>query len=70
MGLFTDKGCEKYAVLSDILGDEDHLGDIDFKVTGTVDGITATQMDIKWTDCLMRFWKKLWNKRNGDVYTL
>lgn len=47
MGLITDKGCEKYAVLSDILGDEDHLGDMDFKVTGTRDGITATQMDIK-----------------------
>lgn len=47
MGLITDKGCEKFAVLSDILGDEDHLGDMDFKVTGTVDGITATQMDIK-----------------------
>lgn len=47
MGLITDKGCEKYAVLSDILGDEDHLGDMDFKVTGTEDGITATQMDIK-----------------------
>jgi len=47
MGLITDKGAEKYAVLSDILGDEDHLGDMDFKVTGTVDGITATQMDIK-----------------------
>lgn len=47
MGLITDKGNEKYAVLSDILGDEDHLGDMDFKVTGTKDGITATQMDIK-----------------------
>ena len=47
MGLITDKGCEKYAVLSDILGDEDHLGDMDFKLTGTVDGITDTQMDIK-----------------------
>ncbi|MCG6186006.1 polyribonucleotide nucleotidyltransferase [Maribellus maritimus] len=47
MGLITDKGSDKYAVLSDILGDEDHLGDMDFKVTGTVDGITATQMDIK-----------------------
>lgn len=47
MGLITDKDSEKYAVLSDILGDEDHLGDMDFKVTGTVDGITATQMDIK-----------------------
>ncbi|MGA1978467.1 MAG: polyribonucleotide nucleotidyltransferase [Bacteroidales bacterium] len=47
MGLITDKGSRKYAVLSDILGDEDHLGDMDFKVTGTRDGITATQMDIK-----------------------
>ena len=45
MGLITD--ADKYAVLSDILGDEDHLGDMDFKVTGTVDGITACQMDIK-----------------------
>ena len=45
MGLITDN--KKYAVLSDILGDEDHLGDMDFKVTGTKDGITATQMDIK-----------------------
>ena len=47
MGLITDKKTGKYAVLSDILGDEDHLGDMDFKVTGTRDGITATQMDIK-----------------------
>ncbi len=47
MGLITDKESGKYAVLSDILGDEDHLGDMDFKVTGTRDGITATQMDIK-----------------------
>jgi len=47
MGLITDKGSDKYAVLSDILGDEDHLGDMDFKVTGTTKGITATQMDIK-----------------------
>jgi polyribonucleotide nucleotidyltransferase len=47
MGLITDKDATKYAVLSDILGDEDHLGDMDFKVTGTRDGITATQMDIK-----------------------
>jgi polyribonucleotide nucleotidyltransferase len=47
MGLITDKDTKKYAVLSDILGDEDHLGDMDFKVTGTRDGITATQMDIK-----------------------
>jgi polyribonucleotide nucleotidyltransferase len=47
MGLITDKDTKKYAILSDILGDEDHLGDMDFKVTGTRDGITATQMDIK-----------------------
>ena len=47
MGLITDKNSGKYAVLSDILGDEDHLGDMDFKVTGTANGITATQMDIK-----------------------
>jgi len=47
MGLITDSENGKYAVLSDILGDEDHLGDMDFKVTGTRDGITATQMDIK-----------------------
>lgn len=47
MGLITDNETGKYAVLSDILGDEDHLGDMDFKVTGTRDGITACQMDIK-----------------------
>ena len=47
MGLITDVESGKFAVLSDILGDEDHLGDMDFKVTGTRDGITATQMDIK-----------------------
>ena len=47
MGLISDAKSGKYAILSDILGDEDHLGDMDFKVTGSVDGITATQMDIK-----------------------
>jgi polyribonucleotide nucleotidyltransferase len=47
MGLITDTESGKYAILSDILGDEDHLGDMDFKVAGTADGITATQMDIK-----------------------
>ena len=47
MGLITDENSDKYAVLSDIMGDEDHLGDMDFKVTGTEKGITATQMDIK-----------------------
>ncbi len=47
MGLISDDSSDKYAILSDILGDEDHLGDMDFKVTGTRQGITATQMDIK-----------------------
>ena len=47
MGLITDQESGKYAILSDILGDEDHLGDMDFKVTGTAEGITACQMDIK-----------------------
>ena len=47
MGLIKNPGEDKYAVLSDILGDEDHLGDMDFKTTGTRDGLTATQMDIK-----------------------
>ncbi|MBS4014525.1 MAG: polyribonucleotide nucleotidyltransferase [Bacteroidetes bacterium] len=47
MGLIADTKTKKYAILSDILGDEDHLGDMDFKVTGTRDGITACQMDIK-----------------------
>ncbi|MBR7086031.1 MAG: polyribonucleotide nucleotidyltransferase [Prevotella sp.] len=47
MGLIKNPGEEKFAVLSDILGDEDHLGDMDFKTTGTKDGLTATQMDIK-----------------------
>lgn len=47
MGLISDAKTGKFAILSDILGDEDHLGDMDFKVTGTKDGITATQMDIK-----------------------
>ena len=47
MGMISDSKSGKYAILSDILGDEDHLGDMDFKVTGTADGITACQMDIK-----------------------
>ena len=50
MGLIYDEESKDYAVLSDILGDEDHLGDMDFKVTGTKDGITACQMDIKIKD--------------------
>src|SRR5690606_19685611 len=47
MGLISGGSDDKYAVLSDILGDEDHIGDMDFKITGTEDGITACQMDIK-----------------------
>jgi len=47
MGLIMDDDSDKYVILSDILGDEDHLGDMDFKTTGTKDGLTATQMDIK-----------------------
>jgi polyribonucleotide nucleotidyltransferase len=47
MGMISDSESGKYAILSDILGDEDHLGDMDFKVTGTTEGITACQMDIK-----------------------
>ncbi|QJD97829.1 polyribonucleotide nucleotidyltransferase [Mucilaginibacter robiniae] len=47
MGLITDEKTGKYAILSDILGDEDHLGDMDFKVTGTINGIVACQMDLK-----------------------
>ena len=47
MGLISDSQTDKYAILSDILGDEDHLGDMDFKVAGTSKGITACQMDIK-----------------------
>ena len=47
MGMISDAKTGKYAILSDILGDEDHLGDMDFKVTGTEKGITACQMDLK-----------------------
>ncbi len=59
MGLITDTDGAKYAVLSDILGDEDHLGDMDFKVTGTRDGITATQMDIKVDGLSSKFLRRL-----------
>ena len=52
MGLISDG--DRYAVLSDILGDEDHLGDMDFKVTGTSEGITACQMDIKIKGLIIR----------------
>ena len=56
MGLIKEK--DDYAVLSDILGDEDHLGDMDFKVAGTKDGITALQMDIKITSITKEIMEK------------
>jgi polyribonucleotide nucleotidyltransferase len=70
MGLITDE-TGKYAVLSDILGDEDHLGDMDFKVTGTADGITACQMDIK-VDGLSYdvLFEALEQARNGRLHIL
>ena len=66
MGLISDG--DRYAVLSDILGDEDHLGDMDFKVTGTADGITACQMDIKVKGLVLRNFSKALNKLETDVY--
>lgn len=71
MGLITDKGNVKWSVLSDILGDEDHLGDMDFKVTGTRDGITATQMDIKVDGLSYEVLEKALNQaREGRLYIL
>ena len=71
MGLITDTESPKYAVLSDILGDEDHLGDMDFKVTGTVDGITATQMDIKCDGLSYEILEKaLLQARDGRLHIL
>ncbi|MBQ3539560.1 MAG: polyribonucleotide nucleotidyltransferase [Bacteroidaceae bacterium] len=71
MGLIKNAGEEKYAVLSDILGDEDHLGDMDFKVTGTVDGITATQMDIKVDGLSFEILEKALNQaREGRMHIL
>ena len=71
MGLITDTDSPKYAVLSDILGDEDHLGDMDFKVTGTVDGITATQMDIKCDGLSSEILEKaLMQAREGRLHIL
>lgn len=71
MGLITDKDNVKYAVLSDILGDEDHLGDMDFKVTGTRDGITATQMDIKCDGLSYEVLEKALNQaREGRMHIL
>ena len=70
MGLITDES-GKYAVLSDILGDEDHLGDMDFKVTGTEDGITACQMDIKISGLSYDIMEKaLEQSREGRLYIL
>ncbi len=71
MGLITDTASDKYAVLSDILGDEDHLGDMDFKVTGTVDGITATQMDIKCDGLSYEILERALNQaREGRLHIL
>ncbi len=71
MGLITDKGNVKFSVLSDILGDEDHLGDMDFKVTGTKDGITATQMDIKVDGLSYEILEKALNQaRDGRMHIL
>jgi polyribonucleotide nucleotidyltransferase len=71
MGLITDKDGKKFAVLSDILGDEDHLGDMDFKVTGTRDGITATQMDIKVDGLSFEVLKQALDQaRNGRLHIL
>jgi len=71
MGLITDTESPKYAILSDILGDEDHLGDMDFKVTGTRDGITATQMDIKCDGLSYEILEKALNQaRDGRLHIL
>ena len=71
MGLITDPKSGKFTVLSDILGDEDHLGDMDFKVTGTADGITACQMDIKIQGLTMDIMTTALNQaRNGRLHIL
>jgi len=71
MGLITDTESDKYAILSDILGDEDHLGDMDFKVTGTREGITATQMDIKCDGLSYEILEKaLMQARDGRLHIL
>ena len=71
MGLITDTASDKYAILSDILGDEDHLGDMDFKVTGTRDGITATQMDIKCDGLSYEILERALNQaRDGRLHIL
>ncbi|MET3037406.1 polyribonucleotide nucleotidyltransferase [Chryseobacterium sp. NRRL B-14859] len=71
MGLITDNKSGKWTVLSDILGDEDHLGDMDFKVTGTADGITACQMDIKIQGLSMDIMEKaLMQAKDGRLHIL
>ncbi len=71
MGLITDEKSGKWTVLSDILGDEDHLGDMDFKVTGTEDGITACQMDIKIQGLSMDIMEKaLMQAKDGRLHIL
>ncbi len=71
MGLITDPKSGKFTVLSDILGDEDHLGDMDFKVTGTADGITACQMDIKIQGLTMDIMETALNQaRDGRLHIL
>ncbi len=71
MGLISDSASGKYAILSDILGDEGHLGDMDFKVTGTRDGITATQMDIKVDGLSYEILEKaLMQAREGRLHIL
>ncbi|MEJ8598514.1 polyribonucleotide nucleotidyltransferase [Riemerella anatipestifer] len=71
MGLITDKESGKWTVLSDILGDEDHLGDMDFKVTGTENGITACQMDIKIQGLTMDIMEQaLMQAKNGRLHIL
>ena len=71
MGLITDTESDKYAILSDILGDEDHLGDMDFKVTGTRHGITATQMDIKCDGLSYEILERALNQaRDGRLHIL
>ncbi len=71
MGLITDNETGQYAILSDILGDEDHLGDMDFKVTGTREGITATQMDIKCDGLSYEVLERALNQaRDGRLHIL
>ena len=71
MGLIKNPGEDKYAVLSDILGDEDHLGDMDFKTTGTKDGLTATQMDIKCDGLSYEILERALNQaRDGRMHIL